>query len=698
MGNFFRILLSVLFFSPFFFSQSISWQQLSGPHGGAIYSIVTDNSGNIYANTVWGAGPFKSTDDGETWFSIKGDLTPYSGEFHPMSINSSGGLFIGGAHSTALLCRSTDGGSSWEPLNNLNPGSSIICISFDNYENVYVGTGIGIYKSTDNGDNWAQYGMNGSQVEAVAFNSSGHVFAGTSTSVYRSTNDGASWTQLPTSGGTRTVAVAPNGYIFAGCQEGGGGIWRSTNNGDNWTRVYAQPIPIKFASTIYFDTNGDIYSPTWGNGVIKSTDSGDTWTEFNEGLGYKYVRAIGKSLSGPIFAGTDYGIYKTNYPVWYSVGLPVAGVSKILMTSDNNIYTAEWGLNRSTDYGQTWETINNGLGYLGIKGLTVNSSGYLFASTTGAAGASGSDVGIFRSTNKGESWEQVFSSNGKIELASGSNGEIVAVSSGYDSFIKISTDDGLNWNDISYGTGGAYSAVMNSARDIFVTRNGGVDRKLANDTVWTNCPGAGSGSPPVIFIANNGYIYTDYTKSTDNGDTWTTNNFPTFISSYAENSLGHLFIGTYNSGQGVYRTTDYAETWEQINTGLPIMDIRSVAVDAQDYLYAGSWGMSMFKTTISTFVSVENIEFEPTSFSLEQNYPNPFNPSTTIKYSIPELSKVKITLFNLLSEEVTTIVNEEKNAGNYSVEFNASSLPSGVYFYQLQAGNFIETKKMILLK
>ena len=85
-------------------------------------------------------------------------------------------------------------------------------------------------------------------------------------------------------------------------------------------------------------------------------------------------------------------------------------------------------------------------------------------------------------------------------------------------------------------------------------------------------------------------------------------------------------------------------------------------------------------------------------YNLDQNYPNPFNPYTKIKYSIPEMSKVSLTLFNLLGEEVTTLVNEEKTAGNYTVEFIASSLPSGVYFYQLKAGEYTSVKKMILLK
>ena len=91
-------------------------------------------------------------------------------------------------------------------------------------------------------------------------------------------------------------------------------------------------------------------------------------------------------------------------------------------------------------------------------------------------------------------------------------------------------------------------------------------------------------------------------------------------------------------------------------------------------------------------------EILPSKYSLSQNYPNPFNPNTTIKYSIPNASKVRLTLFNLLGEEVTTLVNEEKIPGNYSVEFNASALTSGVYFYQLKAGEFMSVKKMMLLK
>ena len=90
--------------------------------------------------------------------------------------------------------------------------------------------------------------------------------------------------------------------------------------------------------------------------------------------------------------------------------------------------------------------------------------------------------------------------------------------------------------------------------------------------------------------------------------------------------------------------------------------------------------------------SVEDENQLPTVFSLEQNYPNPFNPTTTIKYQIPELSFVTLKVYDVLGNEIATLVNEEKTAGNYEVDFDATILTSGIYFYRLQSASFIETK------
>jgi glycosidase len=88
----------------------------------------------------------------------------------------------------------------------------------------------------------------------------------------------------------------------------------------------------------------------------------------------------------------------------------------------------------------------------------------------------------------------------------------------------------------------------------------------------------------------------------------------------------------------------------------------------------------------------------PAEFKLYQNYPNPFNPATTIKYQVKEAGKVMLKLYDILGAEVTTLVNEEKSPGTYQVEFNASSLSSGVYLYRMQAGDYVSVKKLILMK
>ena len=98
----------------------------------------------------------------------------------------------------------------------------------------------------------------------------------------------------------------------------------------------------------------------------------------------------------------------------------------------------------------------------------------------------------------------------------------------------------------------------------------------------------------------------------------------------------------------------------------------------------------------SQIAIVENLE--PKSFVLEQNYPNPFNPSTIIKYSITQKQFVTLKVYDILGNEISTLVSEIKPAGNYEIEFNANKISAGVYYYTIMTENIIQTKKMILLK
>ncbi|MGH7456741.1 MAG: T9SS type A sorting domain-containing protein, partial [bacterium] len=139
--------------------------------------------------------------------------------------------------------------------------------------------------------------------------------------------------------------------------------------------------------------------------------------------------------------------------------------------------------------------------------------------------------------------------------------------------------------------------------------------------------------------------------------------------------------------------TTYADTGLAPNTPHAYR-IRAVNANSSSCTYSNYAGESI---TIVTSVK-ENITQTPSSFALEQNYPNPFNPSTTIAFSLPRAEHVTLKVFDLLGKEIGTLVDEKLAAGHYEVHWNAGGVESGTYFYQLRAGEFAATKKLILMK
>lgn len=108
----------------------------------------------------------------------------------------------------------------------------------------------------------------------------------------------------------------------------------------------------------------------------------------------------------------------------------------------------------------------------------------------------------------------------------------------------------------------------------------------------------------------------------------------------------------------------------------------------------GFW--SVYQQDVLT--SVDDEGQVPVEYKLEQNYPNPFNPATTIKFAVAEKSRVIIKIYNITGEEITTLINEEKDRGWYEVKFNSGGLSSGIYLCRMQAGNYVSIKKMMMLK
>ena len=161
-------------------------------------------------------------------------------------------------------------------------------------------------------------------------------------------------------------------------------------------------------------------------------------------------------------------------------------------------------------------------------------------------------------------------------------------------------------------------------------------------------------------------------------------------------SGNNVFAGTYQSG--VYLSENRGGDWREINQGLPDSITVKAILIKDGFVFVGT-EQGIWRCLKSDITEVENILPEvPGKYFLYQNYPNPFNPVTTIEFYLPKSDFVTLKVFDSLGKEVAEFINESKSSGYHKIQFDASDLSSGIYFYQIQCGNFIETKKFILLK
>ena len=380
---------------------------------------------------------------------------------------------------------------------------------------------------------------------------------------------------------------------------------------------------------------------------------------------------------------------------WVQI-VPSGGDVHSIAANDSTVFAGLGdGVYLSTDNGQTWAQTSLDSLYCGP--LAVSDSNIFVAGFIPSQ-----DLCIYHSTNNGRDWE--LSRNMGIFAArslavSGSNifAGLIDIYGLFGQYLDRSIDNGQNWTTLNewyvYLLAVSASNVFTVASDPY-----NVKRSTDNGETWAQTSLI---SPWISSLAVSGSnvfagswgVYC----STDNGETWAQTSLTNqTVLSLAVSDL-NVFAGTENSG--VYYSSNLGETWNEINNGLGNLNIISLVVGT-DYIYALSEGELAWRRPLSEIItSVEEQKGKlPDNFILEQNFPNPFNPSTTIRYSIPTSDFVTLKVYDVLGNEVATLVNEEKPAGSYEVNFNASQLSSGIYFYKLQAGSFVETKKMILLR
>jgi len=698
-------------------AQQPFWRQTSGYSFQKVWitTLQFNSQGQLFAacrisfnytslDTVQ-TGVLLSNDNGAAW--VPTGLTYTSTHFgnyngvKALIITSAGHIFA--ASDDSKIFRSINNGISWiEVISGINVDDRALVSNSSGH--IFAGGGNGVFRSLDNGQSWSQKnnGLGNTKVHSLAISSDGVIFAGTDAGTYRSTNNGESWT----GGGTVTVIGLAinsiNGYIFAATNLG---IYRSTDSGQNWTNV---GFPNSLTRTVSVNPNGEVYISTGGphsfGEVYRSKDNGATWTKIHT----EHATCFAFSSSGRIFFGTEgAGMYRStdNGNTWVRPWITDAWVLSLSSASDGSVFAGTLGnyVFRTTNAGNSWTQLTNGLTNDRIISVAINPVGYVFAGTDSG--------GIYRSTDNGQTWIQTNNGIGNntyvFAFAFDPSGNILAgcnPTSNTGGGIYISTNSGATWSLLTSTSGNVYSLATASGGRIFAgTNDGKVYVSLDNGATWTSSSLTNTTVRSLALNAQGDvFAGTDYPgglyRSTNNGAIWSNLGFTnTSVTSIITNPIAGMFIGTW--GRGVYRSTNNGLSWAEVNDGLQDYNVLSLALDPAGYLYCGTRAGGVFRSNQSLTTSVEQLASElPTEFLLYKNYPNPFNPSTTIQFALPKRTFVRLIIFNVLGEQVETLVETEMEAGIHNVIWNAAKYASGIYFYRLEANQFIQTRKLVLLK
>jgi len=330
--------------------------------------------------------------------------------------------------------------------------------------------------------------------------------------------------------------------------------------------------------------------------------------------------------------------------------------------NDSIGYCLDGDVLKTLDAGSTWQTVLDDIGGDLKRRIKFYDEKYGWAV--------GSDSTIVKTIDGGETWQYITVDNLAVSTIFDLSvvDSLVVIINTFDSVHK-SNDGGITWSVIR-----KTNLLFQTFFDVeFVSVKKG----------WI------VGSLGTI-------LYTD-----DGGSTWQDQSFnwddEVFENIDAFDSLTALAVTNLGA---IYRTDDGGNNWiEQVpRESLP--KLTTVQMIDKLSAYAVGFQGTILKITNGgvTWLNENPNNEMPQSYILYPAYPNPFNPSTTIQYHISELSFVTLKIYDVLGREIATLVNEEKPTGNYEVEFDGSKLSSGIYFYRLQAGSFVETKKMVLIK
>jgi len=566
------------------------------------------------------------------------------------------------------LFKTTNGGLNWDTLS--TGYSQTNNISFINENIGFISGTNKVLKTTDGGNTWSykfllNLGHFWNNGMFITNENSGFVI-GESGVIYHTTNGGDIWLTQHLNEFNDLHCVEAINYNDAISVGKNGTILKTENNGRNW---------ISLISPVYHNLNSVqllpgliLYAVGDSGSVIRSYNAKD-WTiiptptnkNLNDLFFFDIFRGIVIGNQGMILK-TDNGGTS-----WQNISTGISGnFKKIDFLNDTVgfIVAGNATLLKTTDGGISWDSTNQ-INRDNLYDLQFVNSSFGFI---------GSNYGVvYKTANAGESWFPLhthYSSENitTIHFVTQYFGWVATESKK----IFRTSDGGNSWSSRL----NVYN-VINSI-DFFSTHYGVAVGQ--NGTIMI-----GDGGPPIPVELISFFGYQESGKVYLNWQTATELNNLMFEIQRKVVGSEWLTIG-YKPGAGnTYETQKY----EFIDDCFDIKGGSTLSYRLKQVDFNGEFNFS-------DEISISNLALS--DYELYQNYPNPFNPATIITYQIPERGFVTLKVYDVLGNEVATLVSEEKPAGRYQVDWNAIVLPSGIYFYQLKAREFIETKKMILLK
>ena len=486
-----------------------------------------------------------------------------------------------------------------------------------------------------------------------------------------STTTNAQWYQIgENSVGAFSIVKFADENIGWGCRNDPMKIFKTIDGGASWSVNFEPWAPI--TSIFFLDANHGWFSHVSGN-LLYTSNGGESWTVRYPATYWHMEDIVFSDTLNGITCGVGFAggeIYKTTNggTFWELVYTPSVSVYALSFINDSIGWCVGDSLYKTTDAGQNWTLLSSNVDGTILKMQFLNESvGWL--STFGGNN-------LYSTSDGGNSWNLKLTSINDFWFTDMDNGW-------YNTNGKIfyTTNNGISWEE-------QYSDMSNNLYSLYF---------MNPEFGWA--------------VKSNGKVL-----HTINGGTPVELTY--FTSSITDKNLTlkwQTATETNNQGFEIQRSKDSKiEKLQVLPTGqagwenIGFVIGKGTTTEPQSYsfvdenLSAGEYQYRLKQFDFDgTFEYSNTIEVEinsPTKFSLEQNYPNPFNPSTSIQYAISSRQFVTLKVYDVLGKEVITLANEEKPGGMYNVQFTMNNLSSGIYFYQLKAGDYFETKKMILMK